>query len=92
MIIITATAIQNLTYLVSDPAVVLSVPNYTITPAYADRNFVYSLSASTPAFITLVPQGTGFPKINIYTISTSDTGVYSIDVILTETFSGLTRT
>jgi hypothetical protein len=38
--------------------------------------------------MTLVPQGSGFPKINIFTDKTSDTGVYSIDVILNETFSG----
>jgi len=65
--IITSTAINNLTYLISDPAVVLNLPEYTITPSNADKNFVYSLAASTPAFITLVPQGTGFPKIHIYT-------------------------
>lgn len=39
--LITSTAISNLTYLVSNPAVVLNVPEYLLMPTNADKNFTY---------------------------------------------------
>lgn len=52
---ITATQIADLTYLVSSPANVLDSPQYSYLPSNADVKFTFSLSASTPTFITLVP-------------------------------------
>ena len=37
LVLVDGTSIADLTYLVSDPAVLLSVPLYTIVPSDADR-------------------------------------------------------
>jgi hypothetical protein len=50
------------------------------------------LGASAPAFVTLVGDPFGSPQIRIETLNIADTGIYSIDVIYTDTYSGLTKT
>jgi len=61
-------------------------------PVNADIKYSYALGAGTPAFITLVPQGAGRPKISIYTTDSANTGIYSINFVLTEVFSTLVIT
>lgn len=53
--LITATEIADFTYLLGSPEFVLDSPSYTFLPINADTNFTFSLDASAPAFITLVP-------------------------------------
>jgi len=53
----------------------------------ADRNLVYSLDPSTPAFVTLASNVNGNPTTDIITSSNDDLGVYTITIIITEVFS-----
>ena len=53
IILIGATTISDQTYKVNDPAILLTVPGYSVEPAIAERKFEYSLVAPTPSFITL---------------------------------------
>jgi hypothetical protein len=89
---IVASQLPDLTYLVGSSQVLLDSPLNNVTPIDADIKYSFALGATTPTFITLVPQGTGRPKISIYTASTADTGVYSVNFILTEVFSNLVIT
>ena len=52
----------------------------------ADRQLVYSLDPSPPAFITFLPW---FGKFEIASSNNADLGVYTITVKLEEEFSGL---
>jgi predicted SpoU family rRNA methylase len=54
IILIDATKIPDQTYKVNDPAILLTVPGYSVVPAIAERKFEYSLVSPTPSFITLV--------------------------------------
>lgn len=90
--IIAGTEVADLTYRVSSPAVLLNVPEYTIQPANANINCFHALGALTPAFVSLVGDPFGSPKIQIMTSTIADTGIYSIDVIYTDEYSGLTKT
>lgn len=80
------------TYLISDPAKSLTVPLYMVVPANANIKCKYTLGASTPAFVSLVGDLYALPVISIYTTDVTKTGVYSIDVIYTDEYSGLLRT
>lgn len=82
--IVPVTAIADLNYLVSDPQVQLDVAQYTILPVDADLSLIYTLGASTPAFVTLLNPSAGVYKVAIQTGDTANTGIYSIDVIFTE--------
>ena len=53
VIIIEGTSIPDQIYKVNDPAIVLSVPRYSVEPDVAESLFTYSLVEPTPAFITL---------------------------------------
>ena len=53
--LIEAAQVADFTYLLGSPEFVLDSPSYTFLPINADTNFTFSLNASTPAFITLVP-------------------------------------
>jgi len=44
-----------MSYSIGSQKVALSAPQYNIFPSNADRQLVYSLDPSTPAFISLVP-------------------------------------
>lgn len=86
---IVATALDDMNYTITFPKVILDVPQYEIVPANADRQLVYSLDPSTPAFVTLIPDANGLPTIQIVSSSNDDLGIYTITVILKEVFSGL---
>ena len=83
------TALDDMNYSITFPKVILDVPQYEIVPANADRQLVYSLDPSTPAFVTLIPDANGLPTIQIVSSSNDDLGIYTITVILKEVFSGL---
>jgi hypothetical protein len=53
--LIIATQVADVTYLLGSPELVLNSPSYTFLPINADTNFTFSLGASAPAFIALVP-------------------------------------
>lgn len=92
LVLIAGTNILDLTYLVSDPAVSLSVPEYEVLPVNANTRCFHALGASTPSFVTLIGSPYGSPTIQISTTDVTDTGVYSIDVIYTDEFSGIQKT
>jgi hypothetical protein len=54
LVIVVSSKIADLTYLVSEPAQLLSVPLYTVVPTDADVSLDYTLGASTPSFVTVV--------------------------------------
>jgi hypothetical protein len=54
LILIESTAISAKTYKVSDPALVLQVPQYSLEPPIAASVFVNTLASLTPSFISLV--------------------------------------
>jgi hypothetical protein len=81
-----------MSYSIGSQKVVLSAPQYNIFPTNADKQLVYSLDPSTPAFISLVPNASGVPTIEIVSSSNADLGVYTISIILKEIFSGVTVT
>ena len=81
-----------MSYSIGSQKVAFSAPQYNIFPPNADRQLVYSLDPSTPAFISLVPNASGVPKIEIVSSSNADLGVYTISIILKEVFSGVTVT
>ncbi len=81
-----------MSYSIGSQKVALSAPQYDIFPQNADRQLVYSLDPSTPAFISLVPNASGVPTIEIVSSSNADLGVYTISIILKEVFSGVTVT
>jgi hypothetical protein len=78
--------------LISDPAMILSVPLYDTVPINANTRCFYSLAASTPLFVTLVGDVYSLPTIRIQTTDVTKTGVYNIDVLFTDEYSGLQRT
>lgn len=92
LVLIAATAVADRNYLISDPALVLAVPEYTKLPSNANTQCYHQLGASTPAFVTLVGDPYGSPTIQVLTTDTAHTGVYTIDIIYTDEFSLLTRT
>jgi hypothetical protein len=51
LILNAATQISSQNYLVGSPALVLSVPTYTIVPVNADRSLTYSVTGTTPSFV-----------------------------------------
>ena len=53
--LITATQIADFTYLLGSPEFVLDSPSLTFLPINADTNFTFSLDASAPFFISIVP-------------------------------------
>jgi hypothetical protein len=89
LVLIGVTALDDMNYTITFPKVILDVPQYEIVPANADRQLVYSLDPSTPAFVTLIPDANGLPTIQIVSSSNDDLGIYTITVILKEVFSGL---
>jgi len=92
LILVPGTQINDLNYSINSPKVVLGAPQYGVYPANADKKLVYSLDPSTPAFVTLVPNASGVPTLEIISGSNADLGVYTISVIVTEFFSGVTTT
>jgi len=89
LVLIGVTALDDMNYTITFPKVILDVPQYEIVPANADRQLVYSLDPSTPAFVTLIPDANGLPTIQFVSSSNDDLGIYTITVILKELFSGL---
>jgi hypothetical protein len=89
LVLIGLTALDDMNYTITFPKVILDVPQYEIVPANADRQLVYSLDPSTPAFVTLIPNANGLPTIQFVSSSNDDLGIYTITVILKEVFSGL---
>jgi hypothetical protein len=63
LVIVVGSEISDLNYLVSEPAVLLSVPSYTFVPADADVWLDYTLGASTPSFVTVVQPTPGVFKV-----------------------------
>jgi hypothetical protein len=74
---------------VSSPAVLINVPEYTMNPPNANIDNWNALGSNTPSFITLIGDPSTSPQIQILTTSPADTGVYTIDVIYTDKYSGL---
>jgi hypothetical protein len=89
LVLIGLTALDDMNYTITFPKVILDVPQFEIVPANADRELVYSLDPSTPAFVTLITDANGLPTIQIVSSSNDDLGIYTITVILKEVFSGL---
>lgn len=87
--IVTGTEVPDLTYLIGSPAIYLTVPEYFIEPTIADINDIHALGANTPSFVTLDGDPTDNPLIKIVTSDVNNTGIYSINVIYTDIFSGL---
>lgn len=92
LILVPGTQINDLEYSIDSPKVALDAPQYGVYPANADKKLVYSLDPSTPAFVTLVPNASGVPTLEIFSASNADLRVYTISVIVTELFSGVTAT
>jgi hypothetical protein len=92
LIIVPGTQINDFLYSIGSPKVVLAAPRFDVYPANADKKLVYSLDPSTPAFVTLVPNAGGVPTLEIISGNNADLGVYTISVIVTEFFSGVTTT
>jgi hypothetical protein len=63
LVIVVGSEIADLTYLVSEPAQLLSVPLYTVVPTDADVWLDYTLGASTPSFVTVVQPTPGDFKV-----------------------------
>jgi len=92
LVLVAGTSVNDLTYLVSDPAASLPVPEYEVLPINANTQCFHALGASTPSFVTLVGSPYGSPIIQILTTDVAKTGVYSIDVTYTDEFSGIQKT
>ena len=92
LVLIAGTEVSDLTYLVGSTAVLFDVPEYQVLPVNANTNCLHALGASTPAFVTLDGDPYGSPQIKVETTDVNDTGVYSIDVTYTDTFSGIQHT
>jgi hypothetical protein len=92
LVLVAGTNVNDITYLVSDPAVSLAVPEYEVLPVNANTQCFHALGASTPSFATLIGSPYGSPTIQISTADVADTDVYSIDVIYTDEFSGIQKT
>ena len=84
LIIVAGTEVADLTYLVSNPAISLAVPEYTVLPVNANTQCFHALGPSTPYFVTLVGSPNGSPTIQILTTNVLDTGIYTIDVTYTD--------
>ena len=59
--LVDGTQVSDLTYLVSSPAVLLKVPEYTMFPSNANIDDWHALGANTPSFVTLVGDPSGTP-------------------------------
>jgi len=77
------------TYRLNDPAKYLNLPHYSVEPSGSLSNFVYTLAIPEP-YVTLEPQAGDIPRVKIYTTNTADYGFHFIEVVITETNSGLT--
>ena len=58
---ITSTLIPDLTYMIGSTQVNLNSPLNNVLPTNADVKYSFTLGASTPSFITLVPQESSRP-------------------------------
>ena len=92
LVLVAGTQLIDMNYSIGSPQVILSAPQFDVFPANADKKLIYSLDPSTPAFVTLVPDGSGVPTLHILSSSNADLGVYTISVKVTEFFSGVTTT
>lgn len=70
----------------------ITAPRFDVYPANAEKKLVYSLDPLKPTFANLVPNASGVPTLEIISSSNADLGVYTISVIVTESFSGVTTT
>ena len=69
----------------------LTVPEYSVEPAIAERKFEYSLVAPTPSFITLVGLDQN-AQIKIETTDLNWTGVHTVTIQVFEEYSQITKT
>jgi len=90
--IVSGTEVPDLTYLVGSTAILLAVPEYFVWPSNANTDSYHALAISTPPFITLIGDPTASPQIQIFTADPNDTSIYSISVIFTDIYSGLSVT
>jgi len=87
------TEIANQNYLVGSGPRILSVPTYTPVPANADLSISYAVnSAPAAAFITTVESPPGTWSVKIDTSNTAMTGIYTVDLTMTDAYSTLQRT
>jgi fructose-specific component phosphotransferase system IIB-like protein len=91
LVLVAGTAIANQNYLIGDPALLLTVPTYTIVPSNADISITWTLGASTPSFVTVVQPSAGVYKVQIVTASSASTGIYTIELNFNEQFSSIKR-
>lgn len=86
---ITAVSVPpNQTYRVGDPMLFVNLPTYSQTPPQS--TVVYSYSLITPPGFVVID---GSPlKIQIQTAVYSNTGIYTISILTTETRTGITDT
>jgi hypothetical protein len=86
------TSISDQVYKVSDPAIVLNVPQFLHTPSNADTKYVYSLIAPTPSFVTLLGTGDQTSQVQILTSDHSLTAMYTVTIQIDEEYSQITNT
>jgi hypothetical protein len=72
-------AIPDQIYKVNDPAIVLSVPKYSYTPANAQSLFVYTLVSPTPALVKLLGTDQN-GSIRIETSNFADTNQHIVTI------------
>lgn len=80
-------ALQDTTYQIGTGAFYLNMPLYDPNPYNAVMILVSSVSAG-PAFVT-IDSSTQPPRVKIQTAAFGDTGTYTVEVIITETNSGV---
>jgi len=66
-----------------------TAPSYTVMPVNADKQFIYTLAPSTPPCVTLVPNASGVPDLNVVSNSNSDLGVFVVTIVITELWSNV---
>lgn len=81
-----ATQPANQTYLIGSATLSVNLPTYTWFPTQSLTSFAYTL-VSPPTFVIIIGS-----QIKISSSTFSDTGLYTITVLTTETYSGLTDT
>ena len=89
LVLVPGTAITDFTYTLGDPLVTKPAPSYTVMPVNADKKFVYTLHLSTPPCVTLVPNASGVPDLQIVSSSNLDLGVFVVTIVTTEFWSNV---
>jgi len=90
--LIAGSSIADQVYKVGATAIVLDVPQYSLTPSYADSKFFYTLIAPTPSFVTLLGAGDETSDVKIETTNFADLNVHTVTIQVFEEYSQITKT